>query len=257
MIIKNGPFKVYVHVNKTNGKMYVGVTKNKVEKRWKNGKGYIECVHFYRAIQKYGWDNFDHEIIADCLTEEEALHMEQMLIEKLNLQDDRFGYNIRYGGTNCSLSEETKAKIGAALRDVPHSEEVRKMQSEIKKGKKLSPEHCAAISRGNKGRPRTEKEIKAARINGEKMSGDNHWTRRLGIKEETKVKISNSMKEYLKLNGQHEGSGKKMVQCLETGVIYNSIEDAAKELCICRSQISEACVGIKRHTAGKCHWRFI
>lgn len=171
--------------------------------------------------------------------------------------DREYGYNMKKGGTNCSLPEETKIKIGNALRGRKHTEEENRKQSEIHKGRKLSPEHCAAISKGNKGRPRTEKEMQAARINGDKMSGDNHWTRRLGIKDETKLKISKSMKEYLKINGQHEATGKKKVQCVETGDIYDSIETAAKKLHICRSQISEACVGVKRHTAGKCHWKFI
>lgn len=257
MVINNGSFKVYVHTNKINGKMYVGITKRSLRERWENGEGYKDSSHFYRAIRKYGWDNFDHDVLANNLTEEEAMNMEELLIRELCLTNREQGYNMKKGGTNCSLAEETKIKIGNALRGKKHSEEVRRMQSEVKKGKKLSPEHCAAISRGNKGRPRTDKEMQAAKINGEKMSGDNHWTRRLGIKEETKHKISQTMKEHIQKNGQHEATGKKKVQCIETGVIYDSIEDASTNLHICRSQISEACIGIKRHTAGKCHWKFV
>lgn len=257
MVIENGYFNVYVHTNKINGKMYVGITKRNVQQRWKNGFGYVDSPYFYNSIQKYGWDNFDHEIISSNLTEEEAMHMEELLIKELHLTDDIYGYNIKNGGTNCSLSEETKQKIGDALRGRKHNEEIRKMQSEIKKGKKLSPEHCAAISKGNKGRPRTEKEMAAAKIHGDKMRGDNHWTRRLGIKEETKSRISQSMRAYLSKNGQHEGIGKKKVLCVETRTVYDSIESAAKSLNICRSQISEACVGIKRKTAGNYHWKFV
>lgn len=60
MIIKNGNYTVYVHVNKINGKMYVGITSQTVEQRWRQGKGYKHCVFFYRAIEKYGWDGFEH-----------------------------------------------------------------------------------------------------------------------------------------------------------------------------------------------------
>ena len=50
-------------------------------------------VLFWNAIQKYGWDNFQHEIIASGLTSEEAGHMEQLLIKELNLANKDYGYN--------------------------------------------------------------------------------------------------------------------------------------------------------------------
>ena len=62
---------VYTHTNNINGKKYVGITCNKPERRWRNGKGYI-LQQFYNAIQKYGWDNFTHEILFNNLTEKEA-----------------------------------------------------------------------------------------------------------------------------------------------------------------------------------------
>ncbi len=69
MVIENEDnYKAYVHINKMNNKCYVGITKRKLYERWNKGKGYKNCVLFYRAIQKYGWDNFDHELIASGLT---------------------------------------------------------------------------------------------------------------------------------------------------------------------------------------------
>ena len=51
-------YKIYAHINKINGKIYIGQTCRKnVNQRWRNGRGYINNVAFYRAIQKYGWDN--------------------------------------------------------------------------------------------------------------------------------------------------------------------------------------------------------
>ena len=258
MIIENGKFCVYVHTNKINGKMYVGITGRDPEKRWNGGAGYKGSSHFACAIKKYGWDNFAHAIFADKLTEQEAMHMEELLISRFNLQNPDYGYNTKSGGTNCSIPEETKKKIGNALRGREHPEWVRKIQSESKKGKKLSPEHCAAISKGNKGRPRTEKEMAAAKRLGEANSGDNHWTHRLGgMTDEMRKHVSEGLKKYFETHSGHESSNKKKVQCIETGIIYESIEDAAQKLHICRSQISEACVGMKRKTAGKCHWKFV
>ena len=62
---------VYKHTNKFNGKVYIGITSQQPEKRWKNGYGYEGNEYFYRAIQKYGWnDGFNHEIIVSGLTKE-------------------------------------------------------------------------------------------------------------------------------------------------------------------------------------------
>ena len=102
---------VYVHINKINGKMYVGQTCQKPEKRWQNGGGYLNSTYFYHAIQKYGWDNFEHEIVASNLTQQEADNFERLLIEKLDTLNHDKGYNIRVGGANGRLTQEHKNKI--------------------------------------------------------------------------------------------------------------------------------------------------
>ena len=92
------PYTVYAHIA-PNGKMYVGITSQKPEYRWRDGlSAYRENEHLCNAIRKYGWENFQHEIIASGLTGEEAGHMEKLLIEKLNLLDRRYGYNKSPGG---------------------------------------------------------------------------------------------------------------------------------------------------------------
>ena len=65
---QNNNYCVYMHTNKINGKRYVGQTCKKPEYRWVNGKGYKGSPHFFSAIQKYGWNNFEHQIIAEKLS---------------------------------------------------------------------------------------------------------------------------------------------------------------------------------------------
>lgn len=139
---------VYIHTNKINGKKYVGQTCVGAENRWgKNGHNYLQKRNgrysqpiFAHAILKYGWDNFEHKVVKNHLTKEDADALERSLIESLSTTDSKYGYNSRDGGSNGSLSEETKKKISESLRGKSPSEEARRKMSESHKGRKHSEE---------------------------------------------------------------------------------------------------------------------
>lgn len=160
MIIQNGTYCVYIHINKINGKVYIGQTKNgeNPEIRWGvNGVHYKANEHFYSAIQKYGWDNFTHEIIASNLTQDEANHFEELLIREFDSTNPKSGYNIALGGNNCPHSEETKRKISDSLKGKPsshkgklHSDETKKKMSDSHKGKPKSDETKQKMSEAKK-----------------------------------------------------------------------------------------------------------
>ena len=79
-------------------KYYVGITHKDTSVRWgKNGIGY-KGQAFYSAIEKYGWDNIIHEVLACDLTFDEACRMEIEAIDKYNSCDSRDGYNLSSGG---------------------------------------------------------------------------------------------------------------------------------------------------------------
>ena len=46
-------YKLYVHVF-PNGKRYVGITGQKVNRRWRDGRGYAQNIRMTNAINKYG-----------------------------------------------------------------------------------------------------------------------------------------------------------------------------------------------------------
>lgn len=89
---------VYCHTNLTNGKKYIGITRKKPEYRWNNGSGYKKQEYFHRAIQKYGWDGFLHEVLYSNLTEQEAKTLERKLIKEYDTRNKDLGYNITGGG---------------------------------------------------------------------------------------------------------------------------------------------------------------
>lgn len=92
-------YKIYVHINKINGKIYIGQTgQENVKDRWDSGWGYKQCVAFNNAINKYGWNNFQHIVLIDRLTLEMANIIEEELIKKYKSTNSKYGYNIRPGG---------------------------------------------------------------------------------------------------------------------------------------------------------------
>lgn len=154
MINKN-EYSIYVHINKINGKMYIGQTCQKPEKRWNYGNGYKNCIAFTNAIKKYGWDSFKHIVLIENLTNEEANIFEEYLIKKYNTTNCRFGYNIKFGGSNSCLPETVKAKIKAHASKhclgKPKSDEIKNKISKKQTGKKYSDE-----TNKKKGKPGKE-----------------------------------------------------------------------------------------------------
>lgn len=223
-------YKLYLHTT-PNGKMYFGITCQKVEVRWQNGRGYIGNDHFTKAINKYGWNNIEHLVLADNLTKEEACHYEEVLIAYFDTTNREKGYNHSSGGELNLHSEETKRKMSEAHKGKPGTrngctvtEETRRKLSEANKGKKkppiteetrrkLSEAHKGINSRANK----TEEEIQEwkNKISAANKGKTGYWEGK-NRTEETKVKISQSAK----------AKGCKKVRCIELNKIFDSIYKA-------------------------------
>lgn len=144
---------VYVHINSANGKRYVGITsKSDPEQRWRHGTGYFYNDHFRCAIEKYGWDGFEHVILYRGLTEDEAKQKEIELIAHWNTNDRRYGYNLTLGGDGSRgffPSKETRAKLSEARRKENLSPETLRRRSEGLRGRKFSDEHKRKIGDAN------------------------------------------------------------------------------------------------------------
>lgn len=230
MILDDGNYTVYIHTNKANGKRYVGITCKNPKKRWENGSGYTDSPKFWNAIKKYGWENFDHEIIASGLNKDEACHMERFLIKELDTQ--RNGYNIFEGGqapkqTPESIEKTRQANLGRKLSD-----ETRKRISESKTGEK---------------HPNYGKHLKAE--TKEKIGNANRGRK---ASEETKRKLSESHMGYRPQCGRKATP----VMCIETGIVYSTLHEAYRDTGIPFACIRNVCKGWQK-TAGKLHWRYV
>lgn len=194
-------FLIYMHTA-PNGKSYIGQTNN-LPRRNRGHLNKTGCRAFRSAIDKYGWDNFEHRILAKNITLDTANVLEAKFIAEYNTLSPN-GYNLRTGGDNSLHSEETKER-----------------QRKVKLGKKATPETLAKMSAASKnqsaetrekqrmahvGRKRSE-ETKAKQSEAAKLrwaiasdSGKNKWSdearknhmeaRGKGVSDETKKKIS-------------------------------------------------------------------
>lgn len=125
---------VYEHLF-PNGKRYIGITSKVPKNRWENGNGYTKEKQpvMYNAIQKYGWDNIEHNVLFKGLSMEEACEKEKELISlyKTNCvrYGDDYGYNMTDGGEGKSggfVSEKSRELsrdrlLGKKGKDCPNS----------------------------------------------------------------------------------------------------------------------------------------
>lgn len=146
-------FTVYCHTNKINGKKYIGITSKKPEYRWNNGKGYSTQIVFARAIEKYGWENFEHTILeSNIATLEEANKKEKYYISE---------YHTWLGDKNCHGYNKTPG--GDSKLGKTYSEEGKVKLSLARKGKAKSELWKLHIGLGNKGKRHSTENIKRSR----------------------------------------------------------------------------------------------
>lgn len=129
-------WKVYIHINKINNKKYIGITsENDPNKRWKNGLGYKKQI-FYNAIQKYGWNNFQHKILYQNLTEMEAKQKEVELIAFYKTNNNLYGYNQTRGGDAVPEKNiKLKLKISQTLKNYYQTTEGKNKENKLVRDK--------------------------------------------------------------------------------------------------------------------------
>lgn len=158
MITVSKRYVVYRHIF-PNGKSYIGITSQyPLWHRWRGGHGYNKQPKMWRAILKYGWENVQHEVLAESLTLAEANRVEREMVARFDSIEN--GYNISSGGGGTfgiPCSDETKVKIGQANRGKPCGDPFRlsrytKEHGAWNKGKHLVGEHYRKVAEERKRR---------------------------------------------------------------------------------------------------------
>ena len=224
-MVENNYF-VYKHTF-PNNKVYIGITQQEPEKRWKNGLGYDAHQKIMkRAIQKYGWNNIRHEILYKNLSKNEACNKEIELIALYDSTNKQKGYNVSKGG---------EGTIG-----VKQTEESKLKNRIAHLGRKASLETKQKISNSNLGKHSKKR-------NDEQKRKISEATRKAMQNPELKIKLSELAKK-------RKNNTKKVI-CLETNKKYETIREAEKDTKISAWSIGQNCLG-KIKSAGKLHWKF-
>ena len=149
-------WKVYKWTSSTSGKSYIGITRHSIYRRaGLNMKHYKHSTAFWQAICKYGYDDFNVEILHKGLVKTDAIRLEIKAIKHHNTLSPN-GYNLTTGGDAPEWSDESRQKVSRVKKN--QSAETRKKISDAIRGRKFP-----AISESQKGfkNHRRRKRLKA------------------------------------------------------------------------------------------------
>lgn len=120
---------IYKITNKINNKIYIGLTTESLEKRWRTHKSSVGKKNhpLYNSMKKRGVCNFCIEQIDSADNIEKLGELERFYIQKYKSNNPKYGYNITAGGEHNQLDANPKAKL--SMEDVIN---IRKLYKESK-----------------------------------------------------------------------------------------------------------------------------
>jgi len=198
--IKDTPYGViYRFTNLVNGKIYIGQTvdfyqRMKLHRSRAKSLSYEYTNHLYNAIRKWGWENFKIEIVDLAYDWEKLNELEIKWMKDHNSLDRNHGYNMLDDGGIGSMSPEIRERARASVLEGYKSGRLKGPWL----GKKRDPETIEKMRQARLGRP--------------------SWNKGKSISEEQKEKLRNTKKFW------------RPVKCIETGIEYSSIKNAAKAI---------------------------
>lgn len=159
-------YTIYKITNTITGKVYIGFDSDYPNRiRIHKSASKSGNTKFYRAVRKYGWEQFKHEAIYQSWNRDNTLNvMETYFISEYDSYNN--GYNSTRGGDGCFgllLSEEAKHKISLGNKQKPKQDkkwiekriyaglETRAKNKELGKSYSLSTERKQRISDKTKG----------------------------------------------------------------------------------------------------------
>lgn len=145
-------YRIYLVVNTTNNKVYVGQTRRELSTRWYEHVRTTKWKNssLTRAIRKYGPEVFELSELSSATSREKANELETLWIWALRAAYGDSGYNLSHTGSVRDLNEESRKKLSASLKGV------RTWNTGIKLPPDLAARHAKHIAGLFKGRRHTD-----------------------------------------------------------------------------------------------------
>jgi group I intron endonuclease len=210
---------IYKITNRINGKIYIGQTVRSLQYRWKCHRHANDNCVFHKAIRKYGAENFTVEQIDTACDGEELNRKEKYWIAYYNSTLPN-GYNSTDGGDNCFVSEAVRKKQSERRKGVPT-------------GRKLYGEANPFYGKTHSEETRRKLSEHAKRRTGEKNPFYGH-----------------------SLTESQKAAHCKVVVCVETGEVFESMSSACEKYGIDPSTLSKVLRKIEGKTCKGFHWEY-
>lgn len=229
---------IYLYRNKINNKVYIGQTSETIERRARGGHGYKGCPYFYHAIEEYGWNNFEPFILESDLESKEADVREQFWIKAFDATNPKKGYNLSLGGKKTQTTGKASNRKKVICKETGEVFDSLREAAVWAGMNKNSTSNISAQIRGDKASAGKHP------VTGEPL----HWYFE-GKELESKIK-------------KPQKGGAKQVKNLDTGEIFDSVNDAAKFYGISNVTISKSCksngkIATGKNKGEKWHWCFM
>jgi group I intron endonuclease len=226
-------YEVYKATNTITGKSYIGIAKYGMEHRKKahlkkiytQGK---QPTYFHASLKKYGKDAFTWCILETCRDMNHLFEREKFYIDLLNTKSPN-GYNMTDGGDGVvGLPQEVRDKIADKVSLLHKDQEYTSRLYPKLKGK-------VAWNKGKGKGPRQKKGY--CKGEAHKEAHKDQYT------SEVRAKMSAAKKGIKPKN-------MKPVECINTGIVYESAHEAARQLGLSNTNISAVCRGKLKSTGG-------
>ena len=111
---------LYKITNIVNQKTYIGQTISPTQRWYAHQSASANPkVPLQFAIKKYGNHNFDFQIIAQCVSQDDANYLETELVKQYNSYiANGKGYNATFGGMNAPKTEEWKQIMSDKMKNI-------------------------------------------------------------------------------------------------------------------------------------------